>query len=317
MDAFTLLFVRRVCVWVNGAFFSSCLSSFFQTGPFLSSDILLFFVFFFFFFVRVFLSWSLSYQGLSHLFFLVLLCCSSSQIHFAFRLVPSVLIISALSLAYMFEVGEQLYGELHRELTLRSLSEARGEGFSPVSSAVSFYGKKSSNLFDSDHLLHPSQSPFPSKDGQGWISRRTQSSSLRQGWLHHDRDRENTSDREEKNTNSPFTFSMSNSPETEKGRSSQEEKDTLRQFLQTSHGSSIDDKDLKRKRRRSLASEQTTDVVTTSRTSTTSDRFLRLLKHMEEKCDSFRFSGSWLTGEKNRGKGGVYTEKERKREVGR
>ncbi|PHJ16883.1 transmembrane protein [Cystoisospora suis] len=213
------------------------------------------------------------------------------QIHFAFRLVPSVLIISALSLAYMFEVGEQLYGELHRELTLRSLSEERGAAFSPVSSALSFYEGKSPSLYEDDslhHLLgHSQSSPSSSKDDQGLVSRGENSSPRQQ--LH----RSDRNTRDEKATNSPITSSRLTSLGIEGGLSDQEEKDLLRQLLQTSLERSTDSE---RKRRKGLAPGTKDGGVITSTTSAASDRYLRLLKQMEEKCDSFRFSGSWLTG---------------------
>ncbi|PFH35031.1 hypothetical protein BESB_059180 [Besnoitia besnoiti] len=44
--------------------------------------------------------------------------------HFAFRLVPSVIIISALTLAYMFDLGQALYAQLHEEIRLRASADA-------------------------------------------------------------------------------------------------------------------------------------------------------------------------------------------------
>ncbi|CBZ54129.1 conserved hypothetical protein [Neospora caninum Liverpool] len=55
--------------------------------------------------------------------------------HFAVRLVPSVIVISAVTLGYMFDVGNDLYRQLHRELEIRSATDASFLSIAPLHAA--------------------------------------------------------------------------------------------------------------------------------------------------------------------------------------
>lgn len=179
------------------------------------------------------------------LFFLSLIF----QIHFAFRLVPSVVIISSLTLAYMFELGHQLYGELHRELALRTLPE---DGRVISASPALFYGTGMLSdppaypVKDMSTFFHMPSTSTVTHESLGTLEKASQ---------------------QKKKTAQPFETPRSTRHQTDWQHEEKEE------------------------------SKEGRRASTARAASSATSPYLQLLRHMEEKCDSFRFSASWLTGE--------------------